>query len=891
MNEFFLRIVNMSISASWLVLAVLVLRIVLKKAPRWINVILWGIVAVRLLCPFSIESALSLIPSAETIPVDIGMDTTPAIDSGINVINSVVNPMISQSNTPENGASANPLQITMTICANVWLLGLAALIIYTTISYWCLYQKVNTAVLFKDNIFQSENVGSPFVLGIIKPRIYLPFKMDTQAMEHVIAHERAHIRHRDHWWKPLGFLLLAIHWFNPLMWLAYVLLCRDIELACDERVIRTLGSGQRADYTKALVACSINRHIIAACPLAFGEVGVKERVKSVMNYKKPAFWVVFFAVIACVAVAVCFLTNPRISVRNPWVQEYIPGTGNILGSIDKESFESISEDFAIGADQYGRAVFKDPHKAFETLTELYASGISLIREENNLPPFSHYTYDLYKQFGWQTISGSVEEQAQASFVTKFLDIYENSFSKEIPLSGKEASIAEPASQVIKWFDYTNPYTMEGDGLNIELPEYPGVTFQYNKTQIIASKPFDDSNLTGQIILISGMPIWNAYFTDLTGDGYPEICATYSFGFGMIDNRFVIYDYVNDVSYEMEERGSYDFSLRLNEEDGYLYADKRVYQNGGLVSSGRLVFEDNCIRILAQEAESEPESPDAAICAAILEHYASDKPDGLIHVESHALLAMEVMGGTPKIGVDNYMEETTVYLLVLYQEYSTYGGVLEEVGGSYIPAAITFSISESGGYTLKEYWEPRDGSYYVRDIREKFPEAPAEDALNAQAYIKELEAQCYNQALVYLNSNGGLELRIAGLFELMQSSPKVFSSNPGDYIEAHKEEYQELLNYGEFTLRYCFSEFLSGGQTDLRGYIMAAACEDISSTLGETFRIDVPAPGTGQGWFDAFRANAEGLAVKFGNEELEKYYPASWLLLQMMGQSQSQMLIK
>ena len=256
------------VSASWLILAVLILRLVLKKAPKWVNVLLWGIVAVRLVCPFSFESALSLIPSAETIPLDIGMDTTPTINSGINAINNAVNPIIGQSNTPMTGASANPLQITIGIYEYIWIFGMIALALYTAISYWRLRRKVDTAVRYEDNIFQSENVGSPFVLGIIKPKIYLPFKMDEQDMEHVVAHEQAHIRRKDHWWKPLGFLLLTIHWFNPLMWLAYVLLCRDIELACDEKVIKELGNEQRADYTQALVACSVNRRMIAACPLA-----------------------------------------------------------------------------------------------------------------------------------------------------------------------------------------------------------------------------------------------------------------------------------------------------------------------------------------------------------------------------------------------------------------------------------------------------------------------------------------------------------------------------------------------------------------------------------------------------------------------------------------------
>ena len=310
MSELFLKIVNMSISASWVVIAVLTLRFCLKKAPKWVNVLLWGIVAVRMVFPFSIESVLSLIPSAETISPSIMMEQSPSVQTGVPALNHVINPVISSSFTPAPGASANPLQIWIPILTGIWLFGIAALFLYSAVSYWRLHRKVCEAVILRGNIYQSEKVCSPFVLGIIRPKIYLPYHMDSREMDHVIAHEQTHIRRKDHWWKPLGFLLLTTHWFNPLMWLSYILLCRDIELACDEKVIRKMSNEQRADYTQALVACSVDRRLITACPLAFGEIGVKERVKSVMNYKKPAFWIVLASVIVCAVIAVCFLTNP-----------------------------------------------------------------------------------------------------------------------------------------------------------------------------------------------------------------------------------------------------------------------------------------------------------------------------------------------------------------------------------------------------------------------------------------------------------------------------------------------------------------------------------------------------------------------------------------------------
>ena len=584
MNELFLKIINMSISASWLVLAVLILRFVLKKAPKWINVLLWGIVAIRLICPFSFESPLSLIPSAETIPLNIGMDSTPTINSGISAINNAVNPIISQSNTPMAGASINPLQITIGIYEYIWIFGMIALALYTAISYWRLHRKVDTAVRYKDNIFQSENVSSPFVFGIIKPRIYLPFKMNGQDLEHVVAHEHAHIRRKDHWWKPFGFLLLTIHWFNPLMWMAYVLLCRDIELACDEKVIKELGNEQRGDYTQALVACSVNRRMIAACPLTFGEVGVKERVKSVMNYKKPALWVIIIAVIVCVGVAVCFLTNPK---QDSYTLRIVVPAGS------QEEFVYTEEEVS---------TVRNSIKIW--------SGDGLGDTEVLLFPVNKTAETGYTAT-YLTHGMSVEFDAEKDTWFKIGVNMQNPTNEDIivyvEVENVEVRIVDEINSVIKWFDYTeNPSAMD-DESTINLPIYPDVTFSYNQAQIIASKNFDTSELTDHTILITGMPIWNAYFTDLTGDDYPEICATYTFGSGIIDSRIIIYDYAKGASYELSDRGYFDFNLRFNEADGYLYVDKTKYNTDELVETGRLVFKNNCIQIEGFSNEAHQDS--------------------------------------------------------------------------------------------------------------------------------------------------------------------------------------------------------------------------------------------------------------------------------------------
>lgn len=312
MSGIFLKLLNLSISASWLVLVVLALRLVLKRAPKWVNVLLWGMVALRLMLPFSIESALSLIPSAETLsPEVVQFDPAPTITSGVELIDNAVNPSLSESFAAAPLASVNPLYVWTYLAGWVWLIGLAAMLAYALVSYLRLRRRVSASIPLRENIYVCDEVPSPFILGIVHPRIYLPSALDEAQRGSVLSHERAHLARRDHWWKPLGFALLAVYWFNPLLWLAYTLLCRDIELACDERVLRGMDAGQVKDYSSALLACSVPRRMLAACPLAFGEVGVGARVKNALRYKKPAFWVVAASVAVCVVVAVCFLTNPR----------------------------------------------------------------------------------------------------------------------------------------------------------------------------------------------------------------------------------------------------------------------------------------------------------------------------------------------------------------------------------------------------------------------------------------------------------------------------------------------------------------------------------------------------------------------------------------------------
>ncbi len=315
MGEIFLKLLNMSITASWLILVVLCIRLLFRKIPKWVTCLLWGVVAIRLIFPFSIESEFSLQPSAEPIKSSTMVQGevvpyVPSIDSNLEIVENTVNPILADTFAYQESESVAPLQVFTGIAGSVWLCGMLALFIFAAASMIGLRLSVREAVLYKENIYICDAVNSPFILGIVKPRIYLSSALNEEEMDYIIAHEKAHLRRKDHFWKPFGYLLLCIYWFNPLCWIAYIMLCKDIELACDEKVIKDMSFGDKKEYSRVLLSCATQRRLVSVCPLAFGEVGVKERVKSVLNYKRPAFWITMIAVVVCVIVAICFLTNP-----------------------------------------------------------------------------------------------------------------------------------------------------------------------------------------------------------------------------------------------------------------------------------------------------------------------------------------------------------------------------------------------------------------------------------------------------------------------------------------------------------------------------------------------------------------------------------------------------
>ena len=392
MTNIFENVLQMSLTGSVLALAVMVLRIALRKAPKRLLCLLWALVALRLVCPFSIESSLSLVPK----PIAEGQVISEITDYSEpeEYFQSIPDDYVQTiPPDPESVFHVYPIQerpTPMATFSKIWAAGAALMLLYAIGSYLFLRRRMAEATLMHSNVWQSERTDSPFVLGLFRPRIYLPYRIDPADLPHVIAHERAHIRRGDHWWKPLGYCILAVHWFNPVLWLSYILLCRDIESACDEAVIASMEKPERQAYSTALLNCSIRKNYIAACPVAFGEVGVKERVKRVMKYKKPTFRFIIIVLMVCALVAVCFLTDPNPSRKFPMkganVSDLEP-EGIVDRILDIEDWESSnvymnSDNFTLTVDSEFN--WSDPlaiRYFFTSADETYSSQLRIFPED------------------------------------------------------------------------------------------------------------------------------------------------------------------------------------------------------------------------------------------------------------------------------------------------------------------------------------------------------------------------------------------------------------------------------------------------------------------------------------------------------------------------------
>ena len=603
-------LLNMSLTASVVIVLVLILRLFLKKAPKIISYALWSIVLFRLLCPVSIESGLSLFGLLDTpvasngtlttrieyIPNDIVHMEDPSVVLPAPGIGEVISDTLPQG---EEQLVADPLEAPVAIATYLWMAGVLVMGTYAVVSYLRLRRKLITASLLKENIYLADEIASPFVMGLIHPKIYLPSSLGAREQPYVVMHEQHHIRRLDHIVKVLAFIALSIHWFNPLVWIAFQMASKDMEMSCDEAVVRKMGDGVLADYTASLLSLATGKHVIAGMPLAFGEGDPKARIRNLASWKKPAIWVVLAAVIACAVLAICLLTNPR--------GQSLPfelGTLHIswAKTLDCRPNEPTSFDL-------------NDAELEELKSRL--SGLKIGRQDDDLAGLApYYSISIQASGYYFSVQGFDTDGTHIvlHYQGRYYRINDSEFSqylRDICAGGTRTSAVEALPAVQEWFDYYNNGEMQWGGRQeINLEAFPGVTFRWTPEQMAAV--LED----GEILpLYTGMPIWNVFFTDLTGDGLPELCSTLTIGSGVGDNRIVIYDYANGASYSLEDRMEYDYSLTLK--DGLLIATKQVYSNdkkGEVVENGYLAYRNDTIQIVPlalSSTESEASTTNAS----------------------------------------------------------------------------------------------------------------------------------------------------------------------------------------------------------------------------------------------------------------------------------------
>jgi beta-lactamase regulating signal transducer with metallopeptidase domain len=562
-NYLFIRLLNNTFVASVLIIAVIITRILIRKAPKWISCALWGLVAIRLVFPFSIESVLSLIPSAEPIPVDIEYQAVPQIESGVPVINHVVNPVIESNFTPQTGFSVNPLQVALFIAEIVWCVGIVVLCVYAIISYIVLRKKVAVSQKVFDNVYVCDEVSSPFILGIVRARIYLPSGMDSEARECVLEHERAHIKRFDHLWKPVGFIILAVYWFNPLCWAAYVLLCKDIELACDEKVTKDKDRAWKATYCQALLDCKVNRRIITACPVAFGEVSVKDRIKSVLNYKKPSFWIIISAIVICAVVAVCFMTSPKKAVDNGVEIEYVPAVvdKDTISGADGAMIACGNDECIVFYDYYGLFVVDVINRQFKTSLDLQSIGCSATQgdeaceifmgEGDNILIHAMNSDSMYVfNYSDNTVKETEYDEAQCVADKNIVDLADYLYLDYTKFQGRQAYIFnDEGAENIVWLE-------SGSGMPIDMALHirnnltdkadEGSSFYIFKEgeisdddssvnkKVYAEGTFDNiMGYSGYYVYFEAFPVEGYYYSD-DGTLLAEVWGTEPEDVGMVD---------------------------------------------------------------------------------------------------------------------------------------------------------------------------------------------------------------------------------------------------------------------------------------------------------------------------------------------------------------------
>jgi beta-lactamase regulating signal transducer with metallopeptidase domain len=545
MEKIFLSVLNMSITGAYVIAVIILARLPLKKAPKIISYALWAVAGFRLVCPFSIQSVFSLLPfKAGPIPQDIALQSIPRINSGITLVDNAVSAVL-PSATP--AANVNPMQALITVSSYLWIFGVAVMLIYSFISIVLLKHRLHGTALVEDKLFEADNLKTPFVIGLFRPRIYIPASLSEEERRYIILHEQTHIRRHDHTVKMFAYLVLCLHWFNPLVWIAFILMGADMEMSCDERVMKELGENIKSAYSLSLVRVATGHRILNGSPLAFGEGGMKERIKNILNFKKHSRVIIIASVILAAVLIVGFAMDRVSEVIEKWDRRpMIMVEGQIYMDTGKQIEAKIDASTVIGAITSSIDGTQKPTQNGESnfgcegaRYAFYNDGLAVLLEDKWMYFEKEYKNNTY----------------------------------------------EPR----KWLDYYSDEQMPWDSsLEMELPEYPNVIFKWTPEKVTAIASGNEKEL------FQGTPIWNVYLADLTGDGLPEFCATVSSGFGIIDNHAVIYDYASDKLYELSDRMFFDYILSL--ENGQLVVTQSEYYGADQATGSLAIVNGELIAI-------------------------------------------------------------------------------------------------------------------------------------------------------------------------------------------------------------------------------------------------------------------------------------------------------
>ena len=912
------KLLNMSLTASVAIVFVLLLRLALKKAPKVISYALWAVVLFRLLCPVSIESSFSLFglldaPTAEStdlttsieyVPENIVHRSYPAVTLPVPGVSDAINEALPQG---EEQLRADPLEGPIFIATYVWIIGVLVMAAYSVVSYLRLRKKLLTASPLRDNIYLADEITSPFVMGLIRPKIYLPSDMEEREQAYIIRHEQHHVRRGDHIVKALAFLALTIHWFNPLVWVAFICSGKDMEMSCDEAVVKKMGAGILADYTASLLSLATGKHIIAGMPLAFGEGDTKGRIRNLANWRKPAFWVVLVAVIACIALAVGLMTNPaNEDTPDPSEDAYYL----LIGADGVESIKITGPNTSGGAVNADGTEFKKGEKVWleqlQGVTDLRGYSITALGKNGEIlyalsipeGATNDEVINLVGSDGWLLAPTDYNSSPSGIAGKTYLydgDGFGGSFTITLYEDGSFTYYEGMLSSYIalgSWKQDGDAITLTDDGHggyglvnHFKLDGETLIFVEQDSDNFVYIKIKDGErfNCTGEAFkqndgadgTVQIMPSQKLSLNDvivLSQKGYDLTWSDFD-DYAYIETGSGLYIRVYEINemYELWIGGGW-----TDEDPMYIYLtladdlDTRIdIRDGGVTE---FIGADHSEVLLAK-----------AINEAILDHFKASKPDGLLHCASFVSLAQQ------ELCIDSEPAspmQVTVYGMALHEKYGYSGATFHTVESWYNPVKLTFEKTQNGSFWLSDAWFPKypaeSAEQHGNDIYEQFS-MHSEDLANSVLfelldynYLTQLKQECYDQAVRY----GGVDTysAVEYLFEVIESSPAT-SSRPADYIDAHRNEYKELMYYGDYTLQYIFSKFhLEGNQTGLRGHLMREVLDDLAPEAQLRLYAE-----TGQAYFDEWRAGALRISEQHDMEWIKENQTAIWLFLRMDGE--------